>query len=753
MDYSDIYKNLFDYIKNHKYDKFKEILLEIDPNDIFFDINARDDQNNYLLTYAVNLNLPDIIMLLIERGSRIDITDKHDRSILLIPITFSYLETLEILLKANKQNIGVSIIDIKDRNMKIPLHYAIELKNFRAIELLLLYGSSPNVTDENGQNSLHMAVKTRSVIICELIIKYIADINAKYNTGETALHIACNLQLVQIARMLILNNININIQDFFHEVTALHYSTLLNNKELIAMLLKHNADPNIQDIYGNTCLHYAALENNFECVIMLTNSISTKNIINLNLWNIDGEIPLHVAIKNNISNINDYLDLFLEKSNLSLQNIDGNTCFHFLVQSDLWKEYRSILVKKRLNIFSKNKNNKKPIDFVKEKDMKDFIDMLVESYMWRLKQANEMWYYEWQNICSKEFDNTNISKLDSFIKNKNEVITSDNFSNVCSNIVRYHILKTIKKVNEGKEISCYDTTTPVRKSKICINIYEGSDIDFCTFTGSTLDVLIGLIYLLKKHSDACSTLSKNFTENRDLCAFYKSIGIMITSKCEFLNFEIVWVHQRLYLIEEFYVNFKKCIENKKRFVIIPLGIEMREGSHANYLIYDNKTKEIERFEPHGTTTPPGLHYNPNLLDEILESRFKDMDDTIKYIKPSDYLPKIGFQLMDVNEPKKKKIGDPIGWCALWVVWYVDQRLTYKDIDRKELVFSLLKLIRSKNISFKNMIRNYGKNIIEIRDNILRNSEMNINDWLNDQYTDRQINSVMLSLNKELDELK
>jgi hypothetical protein len=108
--------------------------------------------------------------------------------------------------------------------------------------------------------------------------------------------------------------------------------------------------------------------------------------------------------------------------------------------------------------------------------------------------------------------------------------------------------------------------------------------------------------------------------------------------------------------------------------------------------------------------------------------------------------------MDVGENKKRKIGDPEGFCALWAIWYVDMRLTYKDISRNELVKILLRTMKSTNVSFRNMIRNYGKNIIDIRDNILNRSEMNINDWLNDQYTDIQINTVMTQLNKEIEDI-
>lgn len=745
LDNIEKYHSLFDMLKHHKWDDF---LKNLENLDMTFDINIRDSQHNYFLTYAIIFNKYDIVNVLVQRGARIDITDQEDRSILYVPIKYSYVDILRLLLESNKDNIGVSIIDVKDKNMRIPLHYAISLKSNNTVELLLKFGSNPNTVDKSGYNSLHIAVYSRVSEICRYIIKYISSVNARCSTGETALHIACNLQLIDIARLLLDHSINTNLQDYSHEVTALHYSVHLNNKELVALLLKHGAMPNIQDVAGNTALHYAVLDNDFEIFLMLTQSIHTKNIINMNLWNMDGQIPLHIVLKNNSDNLSDYLDRMIDKSNLSIQDNEGNTCLHYLIALNIWKEHISSLIKKRLDIFAQNIRGDRPIDMIPKEDYNDFIDVVVGSYYYRLKKAGYLWDKEWENICSKMLTDVTEDELKTINLKK---VTEPDFEKTCKNIIKDKIRKLINDVMSGTKLTCTNKSFPQKKEKLCIQIDEGTSLNYCTFTGTTLDTLIGLIYLLKKHSNACSTLTTRFAENKDLCKFYKSIGIIMNSKCEFLNFEIIWAQQKLYLIEGFYEQIKKCTKNK-RFVIIPLGIDMREGNHANYIIYDNLKKEVERFEPHGATTPPGLHYNPNLLDEILEARFKIIDENIKYVRPSEYLPKIGFQTIDVFERNKKKIGDPEGFCALWSIWYVDNRLMQKDVDRKELVDTLIRTVKLQNISFKNMIRNYGKNIINIRDKILKKSKMDINDWLNDQYTDIQINSIMSELTAEIENI-
>ncbi len=81
------------------------------------------------------------------------------------------------------------------------------------------------------------------------------------------------------------------------------------------------------------------------------------------------------------------------------------------------------------------------------------------------------------------------------------------------------------------------------------------------------------------------------------------------------------------------------------------------------------------------------------------------------------------------------------------------RLTYADIPRDKLVNLLIKEIKTQNISFKNMIRNYAQNIIKIRDNILNKADVDINDWINDQVTDNQIDIIIKEIIKEINQIR
>ena len=70
----------------------------------------------------------------------------------------------------------------------------------------------------------------------------------------------------------------------------------------------------------------------------------------------------------------------------------------------------------------------------------------------------------------------------------------------------------------------------------------------------------------------------------------------------------------------------------------------------------------------GAHSPSNYDYNENLLDSLLSFKFNEIYNNITYVSPIKYLPKIGFQYIDVYE-KKKNIGDPGGFCSLWAIWY------------------------------------------------------------------------------------
>lgn len=752
----EIYTELFELLKNHENKEFMEKVNNLLENNGMFDINIYDDDDKQFLNYAVVMNNIEMVEFLVGKNIRLD-TENEDIPLFTIPIYYNYMKILQILLEADKKNIGKSLVNYRDKFYKTPLHHAIYTKNIEAIDILLKYGANVDISDKDKYNSLFYAIKSRNIDIFKKIIKYTSDINAKCITGENGLHIACNLQLYEIATLLIKNKININVHDNSNELTPLHYCVLLNNIKLSMLLITNGANLNLQDIYGNTVLHYSIIENNYEIFNELLAHGKKNNNININLWNIEGEIPFHLIFKLKREKWGDLIDPLIEKSNLNMQDKNGNSCLYYLAEFGLWKDYVYVLKKKKMNIFLKNKKKKHVFDVVDPKNHELFFGLLADSYLYLLKNTGKQWTENWDIVCAKSLpdlseEEKNIIKQ-GMIENKMsaESLNSPLVIKLCKNVIINKIKKLIKNIQNKKELKCYEKSFPMIKPSVCISVSEGKDLQFCTFTGGLLDILMGLVFLIKKHgSDVCSILADKINKN-DLCYKYKLNDIIShNNKCELVSFEIIWTNKKLFFEPHFVANFMDCLKSKKRFIIIPIGIEMKEGSHAGYLIYDKELKELERFETYGGgMSLYGTYYDSPLLDEKLELKFKSIDENIQYISPHKYLPKISFQLMDIIEKGKKKIGDPFGFCALWGIWYVDHRIMYKDIPRDKLVKILIDNIKEKGGSFKNIIRNYAVDIIEIRDKVLSKSNLDINDWINDQYTDEQFISVLDEINNEI----
>lgn len=735
---------LFDFIKRHEWEKFIELIKDNEE----IDVNVKDDTGNYLIQYTVLFNQKKALSLLISRGARVDVTDNDNRSIIYYAIKYGYTEILKLLLNFNSVSIGIPLVDIQDSNGRIPLHYAIQFKNMDAVKLLLLSGSNVNMKDNDSHNSLHLSVYTKDYDIVKIILNHKPAINSRIDSGETSLHISSNQELPRITKLLLDLGADPNIKDNEHELIPLNYAVNLNNVDLVKLLLGYGSNINSQDFYGRTPIHYAIQENNFDIFFSLTHATSLIFPPNFNLFDADGKTALHLALESGGNYMEDFLNIILPTSNLNIQDNLGNTSIHIICRNGIWKEkyIKNIIKTKKTNIFLRNIRKKRPVDYIKKEDMEEFINLIKESYLNIIRNGENEWKEDWENACKKELFENELSKEELKIVSKYIKINSKEKIDLCNKLVTKKLQDLI---NNKEENECLVTSYPKRKNSKCIKIDEGNPIEFCTFTGMTIDILVGLIALLQKHKTATSTITGDFFKNEDLCRYYTSQGININTECEFLNFELVWLYKKLFVPTDLEDIVDKLINTSKaRFIIIPLGIELRDGNHANYIIYDKKTNEMERFEPNGSEPPYQFNYYPKLLDNVLHNRFKHLIPGLKYFAPRDYLPKIGFQFFDIFESFEKKIGDPGGFCALWCVWYADMRITYSDLDRKSLVVKIIKSTKQQNISFKNMIRNYSKSITDLRNEILKKAKLDINDWHNSNFTNQQHKIIIKSL-KEL----
>ena len=725
---------LFKLLKSHEWGKFEDLINKTED----LDLNIRDNSNNYLIQYIILYNKSDLLNLILSKNAKIDVNDSDGRNIIYIPIKYNYLEIIEIILKYEIKNLGISISDMSDTNGLYPIHYCTIFKNLDALKLFKKYKRSFNEIDFFDNLPLHYAIKSKEINIFKFILKESNEINFQTKQGETPLLLSCNFEQIEMLKELLNNGADVNIQDYESELTPLMYSVLINNYEMFNLLIE-KSDISLQDVNGNNILHYIIYEKNYSLI-----DVILEKKIDLDISNIKGDLPLHLLLinfedtKNNIDKFN--FIYFLENTNLNIQDNDGNSCFLLLCINNLWKKLKNLKPKKNYKYLLNNKEGSDALDYILEEEKDEFFEMIALSYLDYIRSRKDIHFNnEIYNICKKEIKYNDYDVLKNYLDLNFKSNLKKNENDICIKSIKY-LLKN-KKLKYPEKIKNY-----------CIDLSNfNNKVDFITYTGTTLDILFGLIYLCQNFNNITTTLTTDFIENSDLNNYYLNEKNKKISREDFVNFEIIWDSNKIFYPTslDFIINkFKN--DAQKKFLIIPIGIELENGSHSNILIYNKDYNSIERFESNGSSFPYKFNYNPIKLDELLRSKFLNIFSDCKYFYPNDFLPKIGFQLLETYDHfKTKKIGDPGGFCAVWCIWYSYMRIKYDMLDNKKLVIKLIQKIKETNISYKNIVRNFAKKIIDIRDKYLLESKMDINIWLNGSYDLNLYNDLILNIKKLL----
>lgn len=731
---------LFFFIKNNKNQQFIDYLSNLSPTE--FDINTKDEHNNYLIFFAIMINNRLVLKKILEFNVRFDVLDSEGNSLLYYPIKFHYPEIIDILLEKDQKLVGVSIRDMKDSKGFTPILYAIRFNNYYALQELLNVNADVTYKNSKHMNALHFAVLKKDIMMVKMIITYVKNIDVKTITGDTALHYACTYQLIDIIKILLKYGADPNIYEYENNLYPIYYSVIQNDIEITQLLINAGYNIQNQDIDGNTIIHYAILYNHINIIDFIfskfrikkysvtytenTTDINSKsdfdkNYIDPALVNLNGLTILHLFLYDYKESYVSYVKKIIPEISLDIQDNLGNTPLHLFVDYDLWEIFSDILITKPLNIYVKNNAGKSVLDIVKVNSVNKFIDSIMKSYAFYLTHKRAEFMFEWQNKCA-----ITMANLSAEAKSESAIC----FKHIKTSIVTDRV------------------SVPQQKNKQSITIEKNKIVQFTTFGGYQLDIISGFKYLVNKHANiqVGTIFYPSPHHDPELERYNEMIGIEIETSQHLFHFEILWIFQQLFMPPHLEQNLKSIIQsNKYSYIILPIGIILSNGTHSNAIIYTISTNTIERFEPHGSGYPYQFNYNPNLLDNQLKSKINNMINNIysshinlTYLRPADYLPKIGFQLFENMETHlNKNIGDPNGFCTLWCIWYLDFRLTYINMNPAKLIKKMFKEIRHNNLSFRNIIRNYSLNITDLRDSYLNKINKNINDYLNNRISSEE----------------
>jgi len=681
MDNTNYQQIIFELIAIQKWDGVEDILkTKIDPD-------IRDSAGNYLIHILIYNNQIKLLNLLLKLEPRLDILDPDGKQICYLPLRYNQVNILEALLKYNEINYGIDITNFRDSNQLSPLFYAINFNSYDGVKLLLDYGARLNTFDKNRNSVLHIACVKSKFDFVKLFLSYYPDMIKTINIEkQTLLHSSIIGNNNKIIKLILQNDDEkkylLNSQDK-DDRTPLMYAIELERHEILNELV--DTSMYLQDANGNTHYHIA-LKFNINLDTVKLPNISDKLIAQIT--DIDGNTILHLLL---LKNKRYYFPNILKISSFLIQNNENNTVLHLLLQEN-WQKYKDIIEKQKLSIYLKNKNNISPYDIlISNKLYQSFLPIVIDAYYNQLIINSEKEYItEWENKCS-------LKKL-----KKNE----------CETLI-------IKNINNG-------ISYPQKKKNYCIDIKK-KNITKSTYLGITVDIISGLLLLkeLIKNKEKFNTSLnfKNITNNSKLSNYYTVNRII---RNDFLNFEIIWTYQTIFFPDGLDTIFTSFLNSKNRYFVIPIGIELAQGSHANILIYDKKLLLLERFEPDGSNTPNDFNYFPDDLDTYIYQYFIKLDTQFKYVTPKEGSPRISFQRYESIE-SHTRISDPRGYCGAWCAWYSYQRLN-SGLSMKKLIPKLLQKIRGNNLLFKQVIRNYANLMSSIRDKIFKVSKIDLEDW-------------------------
>lgn len=530
------------------------------------------------------------------------------------------------------------------------------------------YLASNVIINKNTDMSLFTIIgseksESNKIEAIKILMKYHIDINVWNQEMLNPLITSLHYQNYQVAIFLLENGANPNYYGPENSDHPLSLAIIANDSNTINSLLKTKINVNVVDKYLNLPAHYLFLIQKdicFDSKCQIIDSTSNINHLNCNL----------------------------------------DSVFSLLLQNDDWKKYKNILSKKKINIYAKNRDDVYPIDYIDADDLKEFMDLIYDSYIYQLSQ-NDQW--------SDPID----QKISTMIRNGEKI---DQY--------KYIILK---KIN-------YGISYPQKNhSPITFKIISTPNTNLTNFSAYTHNYICFLYYILNKYSEVkipfCSEQNnyspkklyniliqkyQNKTSSNHL--FRTLIREYINHSPNLIHHLIIWKNNREYFISPFLASGVQNVINKypnTQYIILKITILTDQNlNHANLILIDLKQKVIERFDAYGNTP---FYYHKD-IDQLLGNFFADHFGELEYITPEKTSDGISFQVFSDEKNKYYYTEhDPKGFCVAWCLWYIEMRIKNYHLIPKSLIKKSIIQINKREPNFKEYIRNYS-NYLDIEKN-------------------------------------
>ncbi|VVD04769.1 unnamed protein product [Leptidea sinapis] len=220
-------------------------------------INQQDAFMRTALHYAAEQGHTDVVNLLINSGSKLDVTAGDGLTPLHAAVIKNHIGTVKLLLSAG------SHVNYKTHEKMTALHFAASRGYLELVKILVSNGAQYEARDTNERTALYLASGRGHYDVVKYLISVGANVNgeeihgANVNacniiTGENALHIAiesikCPKDFDELLMCFLDYKIDLNSTALTGD-TALNRALLIQWDHVAVSLIRHGADVNFCDL-------------------------------------------------------------------------------------------------------------------------------------------------------------------------------------------------------------------------------------------------------------------------------------------------------------------------------------------------------------------------------------------------------------------------------------------------------------------------------------------------------------------------
>ena len=316
------------------------------------DVNALNGDGQTPLHTAVGgeKDCPELCSILLKHDAKIDVVDKDGNQPLHLACKRRHAATGNLLLSN-----GADVTALNKQQQR-PLHLANEsiLNSFQVhsgdhalhivarngdiqtVQLLVDCGADVNALNEDGQTPLHTAAGGEKDCpeLCSILLKH-NEIDAVDKDGNQPLHLACDAALTSTVQHLLDCNADVLATNNFYQ-TALHKAACSKRDcpEVCVMLIAKGAQVNATDGNGDTSKHVACQKGKMNTVDVLVENDGDCNVLN-----VCGETLLHLACKSRVECVELCDKLISHGVNPHIADREGNLPLHVALKNRLAKTF------------------------------------------------------------------------------------------------------------------------------------------------------------------------------------------------------------------------------------------------------------------------------------------------------------------------------------------------------------------------------------------------------------------------------